>query len=129
PKPPVPESIVSERARARGKMRNIVVPESLANLHPAVSLWIREDRREQKLDHPWKVAPRDGTDLGKRRLRICSALFKAVERLGYTIISEGRGFGCVDISNGRTSLQLWLGERIKQIRKAVTAEDRADGGY
>jgi hypothetical protein len=125
PPPPVPESVAVKIEQAKQAAKPVSVPATLSNLHRIVAGWIEEQKRRS--DGPrfsWTVPglPMDDNDLGKRRLRIFSALLKAIEASGYALKCER--YREVQIQSGAMVIELILEEHVKQIRRLITDEDR-----
>src|SRR5690606_16199588 len=62
-------------------------------------------------------------------LLVCSRMFKACERLGWKIIPGENRFWGVTLVQGKDKLILELRERLAQVKKLLTAEQRASPFY
>jgi hypothetical protein len=87
PPPPVPATVQQKIEAAWQAGKPVSVPTTLAHAHRIVAAWLEESHRQwQQSRHDpylWRLhKPVDQSDLEKRRLRILSALFKALEELG-----------------------------------------------
>ncbi|MCB1380914.1 MAG: hypothetical protein KDK89_21480 [Alphaproteobacteria bacterium] len=132
--PPIPESVTGKIDGERNSGKPVKVPATLANPHRIIDSWTQESRREarQARHDPWMsrlYTPIDGTPLDKRRLRILSALFKALEARGYRLIFGESYRRQVHIALGDEKLELLLNERIQQLRHKLTDEEKAKLGY
>lgn len=130
PKPAEPATLPEAdeaAAIAAAKASGIAVPQALDELHPRVTAWITEHRRDQKereqesrrhrRDAWW--SPRLLSDLTDRdfyRFRVTSAVFKAVEKAGgrieaspitgrVTFQVSGRNVDCSIVEKLRKSLK------------------------
>lgn len=130
PPPPPPQSVQEKIEAAKQLGKPVTVPKTLSNPHRIVQAWLDEDRRERQAnrhDPYWSGlhTPVDKTDLDKRRLRILSALFKALEGRGYKLITDSNRYvRQVQIEHDREKFVVSLEERIKQVRRQLTDEDR-----
>jgi hypothetical protein len=85
PPPPVPPTVQEKVEKERREAMPIAVFATLSSPHRIIAAWLEHDRRErrERRHDQWfstRQEPIDGTDLAKRRLRILSALFKALEK-------------------------------------------------
>lgn len=131
---PVPASVREATENERKADKPITVPATLSNPHRIVGAWLQDDRekrRESRYD-PWRrnlYKAIDATDLDKRRLRILSALFKALEARGYKLIVDQYSRRGVEVVLGDEKVDLQLSERIQQIRRKLTEEEKTKRGY
>ncbi len=127
-----PEMAENLRA-ASTKASEITVPATLHRPHWAIAAWITKHEREiaaAKRDRPiWGTAsgPKPFTPLERRRQRFLNTLFKEVERLGYKIKGEAP-YG-VSLETGQNKIEFTLRERIRQIRRPLTDEEKAKSYY
>jgi hypothetical protein len=134
PPPPVPASVQAKIDNEKSSGKPVVVAATLSNPHRIVAGWLQDDRKK-RLDarhQPWLRDTHkaiDGTDLDKRRLRILSALFKALEDRGYTLLVEGYLRQDIKVSLDHDNFELSLEERIQQVRRELTEHEKADHGY
>lgn len=135
PPPPVPDSVHERTEAERRVSKPITVPKTLSNPHRVVAAWLEEDRREIRANRHDRFFSGlhksiDKTDLDKRRLRILSALFKALEARGYKlIVDDNRYSRAVEIGHGEERLSISLAERIRQVRRQLTEKEKAERGY
>jgi hypothetical protein len=134
PPSPVPESVQQAIDAERRSGKPVTVPTTLSNPHRIIDAWIQESRREMRAARhdPWMSnwrKPIDGTPLEKRRLRILSALFKALEARGYKLITGESYRRQVQIALGHEKLEVHLDESIRQVRRRLTDEEKAKLGY
>lgn len=139
PEPSVPAPIsVSVREKidaAKQAGKPVIVPATLAHPHRILAAWLQEDRRQwqQRRHDPhlgrWHK-PIDKTDLDKRRLRILSALFKALEERGYKLIVDSSHYAReVQIELGNEKISVKLEERIRQVRRQLTEKEKAERSF
>lgn len=126
PPQPAPESVTARIEQAKQAAKPVSIPATLSNLHRIVAGWVEEQKRHRRSDHrfSWTIPglPMDDSELGKRRLRVLSALLKAIEASGYILKCER--YREVQVQSGTMTIDLILEERIKQIRRLITDEDR-----
>lgn len=136
PAPPPPPASVQEKIEAAKQSgKPVTVPKTLSSPHRIVQSWLDEDRRERQARRHdpyfgnWHK-PVDKTDLDKRRLRILSAMFKALEERGYKLVADSNRYvRQVQIEQGHEKFTISLEERIRQVRRELTKEDRAKGYF
>jgi hypothetical protein len=135
PPPPVPQSVVEKIESEQKAAKPITVPATLSSPHRIVAAWIQQDRREIRAHHhdPFLARPHkpiDKTDLDKRRLRILSALFKVIEGRGYKlVVDDNRYRQLVEIAAGDEKLAINVHERVRQVRRYFSDEEKAKRGY
>ncbi len=134
PAPPVPASVQGKIEAERRSGKPVTVPKTLSSLHRIVDGWVQDSRREQREARydAWSralYAPIDKTDLDKRRLRILSALFKALEAREYKLNAGESYRRAVQIGLGHEKLEVTLEERVRQVRRQLTDEEKARYGY
>lgn len=132
PPPPAPASVQEKIEAERREAMPIAVFATLSSPHHIIAAWLEQDRRErrERRHDSWFTSrhkPIDGSELAKRRLRILSAVFKALERRGYKLVAdESRYAHQVHIVANEEKLSIGLEERIRQVRRQLTDEDRAN---
>lgn len=132
--PPIPASVQEKIDTERSLGKQVPVPKTLSNPHRIVATWLQDDRRkrrESRYDR-WSsnlYKPIDGTDLDKRRLRILSALYKALEVRDYKLVVNEFYIQNVQIEHRNEKLELHLGERIKQVRRQLTDKEKVERRY
>lgn len=132
--PPVPATVQEKIDTERLSGKPITVPKTLSKPHRIIDNWLQDNRRTRRESRhdPWLRnlhKPIDGTELEKRRLRILSALFRALEARGYELTANEFHHHGVQIALGHSELQVQLEERIRQVRRRLTDEDREKGRY
>ena len=88
--PELEEALVAARRHTAG----LTVPDHLPRPHPIVAGWIRERRTRREDARRWHAGgplPADFTVIERRRHRILSTLFIAVEKHGCTAKVDDRG--------------------------------------
>lgn len=130
PPPPVPASVQEKIEAERQSGKPVIVPKTFSSLHRIVDGWVQDSRREARHD-AWSrgLTPIDNTDLDKRRLRILSALFKALEARGYKLNAGESYRRAVQIGIGHEKLEVTLEEPIRQVRRSLTDEEKGWYGY
>jgi hypothetical protein len=101
-----------------------------AHPHKIVAGWIEERRRwrEQAKRDPWfggRSLPADFTAMERRRHRILSALFIALEQHGYTAKVDECGKTFVEID--REPAVFTLKEKCRQVRRPLTDDEKKAG--
>jgi len=134
PAPPAPqlskELEEALTAAARRFTAGLTVPERLLRPHPIIASWIEERRRrrEEAKRDPWyrrDLALPDFEPIQRRRHRILSALFTALEQHGYAAKVDPRGAPYVEID--REPAQFTLKEKYRQVRRPLTDEEKRQG--
>lgn len=133
PTPPAqPVSVLEKIQNARKQSKPIVVPSRLSNPHPIIERWLKEDKEEQRRhrhDSWFAHHAIDKTELDKRRLRILSTMLRALEERGYKLTTSGYRSHTIQIGMGADRLEIDLAERIQQVRRKITEEDRKKRSY
>ena len=132
--PPVPATVQEKIDSERSLGKPITVPKTLSNPHRIVASWLQDDRRKRRESRHdrWLSSlhkPIDRTDLDKRRLRVLSALYKALEARGYKLVVGESYVRDVQVAHGDEKLELHLNERIRQVRRQLTEEEKAERRY
>lgn len=130
---PVPASVQEKIENERKSGKPVIVPATLSSPHRIIAGWLQDDRRERRESRhePWLRSlhkPIDGTDLDKRRLRILSALLKALEARGYQLIVGQYRQREVEVAFGEDKVEVQLEERIQQVRRQLTEKEKIDRG-
>ena len=133
PPPPVPASVQEKIEAERQSGKPIVVPKTLSGLYRIVDGWVQDSRRKQReaRHDAWSrdlYTPIDKTDLDKRRLRILSALFKALDARDYKLNAGESYHRAVQIGLGHEKLEVTLEERIRHVRRPLTDEEKGRYG-
>ncbi|MET3159996.1 hypothetical protein [Bradyrhizobium diazoefficiens] len=123
----MPSELESELTAARKLTASVTVPGKLHHPHQIVAGWIeeRQREREQAKRYSWGRAgyvPPDFTAMERRRHRLLSTLFIALERHGYTAKVDERGRPAVEIA--RQVAALIIKEKYRQVRQPLTEEEK-----
>jgi hypothetical protein len=111
----------------------LLVPETLRSPHRIVERWLKDAEDDAKR---WRASginlgggTRYGSPLEKRRLRILSALFRALEGRGFVL--EPNKYRLTEISArfGQDTVQFTLTERIRQQRRRLTEAEKTARSY
>jgi hypothetical protein len=121
----------AERLRtARAEAVGIAVPATLRRPHPAIAAWIARHEIGIAADHRDRLGWGHGlrtkpfTPLERRQQRILNTLFKEAEKLGCKI--SGEAPHQISIESGRNKIEFTLREWIKQFRRPLSDEEKAD---
>lgn len=130
PPPQMPSELEEGLAAARRLTAGLRVPGKLNHPHRLVAGWIeeRQREREQAKAHSWGrggYVPPDFTAMERRRHRLLSALFIALEKHGYTAKVDERGRPAVEIA--KQSSALIIKEKYRQVRQTLTEEEKKRG--
>jgi hypothetical protein len=132
---PISASVREKIDAAKQAGKPVTVPATLANPHRVVAAWLQEDHRQslQRRHDPhfgrWHK-PIDKTDLDKRRLRILSTLFKALEERSYKLIVDSSQYVReVQVALGNDKFSIKLEERIRQVRRQLTEKEKAERSF
>ncbi|MBA2780599.1 hypothetical protein [Billgrantia kenyensis] len=120
-------------ARPKQKKRGVrsgpdlEVPAKLGRAHPIISGWQEEHKRqtEEAKKYRWGgvgFAPAPLTAMDRRRYRILSTLFKAIEKVGGKAIEEERKATAIEIEGEKIPFQ--LREKQKQVRRPLTESEK-----
>jgi hypothetical protein len=133
PVPKVDPAVAEQLEIARAKAADVVVPGSLRRPHPMIATWLAEHARkeaEARRDRSIRGAaykPEPFTDLDRRQQRILDTLFKAVEKRGFAV--KGRAPYQLWLETGKERLDFSLRERMKQVKRPLTEEEKNRGFY
>jgi len=103
----------------------IDVPKTLSNLHPLLRPWLEGNRGHEvsSFPHtPQRVSGRDGK-VERHRLRILSALFRALEKRGHQVVANPQNPLDIDLVVDGERIEFSLSERQKQFKEELTAEE------
>jgi hypothetical protein len=130
PRAPELDTETAEALRAAStKTANIAVSASLHRPHWAIAAWITQHERDiaaaRRDGSYWRseFGPKPFTPLERRQQRFLSTLFKEVEKLGYKV--KGDAPYNLSLETGRNEIEIALRERIKQVRRPLTDEEKA----
>jgi hypothetical protein len=129
PEQPAPLSdearVAIEEEKGRPK---IVVPQNPAKAHPFVRAWLEQERQQRatwgRLRGPDRADPARKT-IEDRRLRILSALFRALETRNYLVKAGSMGWRDMSATFKEDVIPFELTERIRQYRMTLTEDERA----
>jgi hypothetical protein len=130
PPPQMPSELEDGLVTARRLTAGLRVPGKLHQPHRIIAGWIeeRQREREQAKRHSWGrggYVPPDFTAMERRRHRLLSTLFIALEKHGYTAKAEERARPAVEIA--RQVAALILKEKYRQVRQPLTEEEKRRG--
>ena len=114
---------------ASAKTSGITVPATLRRPHPAIAVWIAKHEREiaaarrDRSMYGSAFQPKPFGSLERRQHRILSTLFKEAAKLGYKV--NGEGLHDLSLEIDRNKVEFTLRERIKQVRRPLTDEEKA----
>jgi hypothetical protein len=121
--------VVAALAAARAAKPPIAVNERLAQPHAIIAKWLadherrtREARAERDSWRRGLIMPTPFTDVDRRRHRVLDALLKSLERDGISLSDEGRWQ--LTATRGGDAIEFQLRERLKQVRRAPTADEK-----
>ncbi|MBR0850724.1 hypothetical protein JQ543_23485 [Bradyrhizobium diazoefficiens] len=130
PPPQMPSELKDGLAAARRLTAGLRVPSKLHHPHQVVAGWIEERQRsrDQAKAHSWgrgDYVPPDFTAMERRRHRLLSTLFIALEKHGYAAKVDERGRPAVEIA--RQPSTLIIKEKYRQVRQPLTEEEKKRG--
>jgi hypothetical protein len=121
--------IETQIAAAREAHAGLVVPAQLTRPHPIIAESLAEHRRKtqgakRERDPSMRrlMQPKEFTDSDHRQHRFLDTLFKALERLGFSIKSEQYQPVYLEVQKERVDFQ--LREKQKQARRPLTEEEK-----
>jgi hypothetical protein len=120
--PEVQEKIAKESSEEW----RIAVPKRLSNLHYLLRPWREGDRTRERSSPPYEHLhrpPSRDANVERRRLRILSALFHALEKRGHQIIANPQNPLDLDLVVDGERIEFSLSERQKQIKEELTSEE------
>lgn len=110
------------------ELKPLNVPATLRNPHSLIARWLEADRRDRELwDHVGRHGYRspDTPPMEKCRLRVLSALFKALEAHGFTA-EQGTYRRDLWVRIGQDKVLLSVEERIRQRRYKLSDKEKAE---
>ncbi len=112
-------------ARESTEEWRITVLNRLSNLHPALQAWLKENRlHESRLSpHDHSRSHRRYARIERRRLRILSALFDALEKRGHQVAANPQNPDDVALVVDGEKIEFSLTQRQKQLRENLTPEE------
>ncbi len=128
--PALPPEVVEAMAREATPERKITVPKDLSHPHAIVRARLEEWRRPQQTpvgSPPEAIPPRlRMTEPERRRLRILSALCKALDARGHKVEVDPKDHHNLTMVIGGEKVEVRLTHRQKQTTRPLTAEEKAD---
>ncbi len=128
--PALPPDVVEEIAKEFTAERKITVPKDLSHSHPIVRALLEagQGQAQHGATVPHGVAlPRQRvTASERRRMRILSALFKALEARGHKVVADPEDHHRPAVMVGQDKVEFTLTFRQRQIRVALSAEEKAE---
>lgn len=129
----IPEPIQQAMAQEKLNHNEIKVSKALHNPHPIVKSWIKsaEDERERNKRYPNFNWGEPITALDRRKWRLCSSLFGALEKRGFKIseiVERGRPKQVLIEFDG-DNISYDMSEYIRQYRRELTEEEKKDRLY
>jgi hypothetical protein len=118
----LPEQVRAEVTAVLENRDQIQVPETLRSPHPIVKRWLEQKRERWKVDQlsgRRSEPPLDETE--RRKLRILSAIFSEIEKLGHAVKETG---GEVYFEIGGQRLDYKVSEHYRQIQIQLSDEER-----
>lgn len=107
-------------------MPSVAVPARPHNPHPLIARWLGDEKRACCSPiFPRTRHSRYADPLEKRRLRLLNAIFQALEASGFKIKSEPQTPAKFQVTLDGNTVRSLVVERIRQVRRALTAEDHA----
>ena len=129
PPPTLPQELADGLAAARALTADLAVPKRLPRPHPIVAAWIDERERLRTRRYPgsdYGYVPPDFSPIERRRHRILSVLFTALERHGgYTAKVDARGGMLVEVDGEPAHFS--INEKYRQVRRPLTDEEKQRG--
>ena len=135
PEPPtieLPEAVQEKIKKIAAASPTFAVPKTLTNAHPIIAAWLEDERRTATRRRQWgepdfsAIFKKADPALEKRRWRILSALFKALERHGFKVATEQGRLHEVSVSVGQERIGFRLFERVRQYRVELTEKEKKD---
>ncbi len=127
--PALPPDVVEEMAREASPERKIAVPKDLSHPHAIVRAWLEEWRRQRQAltSSPPGVAlpPQRLTKSERRRLRILSALCKALDARDYRVAADPNDRHNLTVMVGGEKVEFRLAHRQRQVKRPLSAEEKA----
>ena len=101
------------------------------NPHPIIAAWVESDRQEEERARKEKRQPyikNEDTAIGRRKLRICNALFRAADARGYALSYQGYFLSAVSFTIDGRDVQWWLREETRPRRVPLSKTEINDPG-
>ncbi len=124
PQPPdLPPEVVEQIARESAPEWKIRVPKTLSNLRPIIHAWSEDDRRRaMNVQGGFHGLPslQRRTKTERRRLRILSTLFKALEKRGHKVVADPTSVRHVVLIVEGENIEFTLSQRQRQFEEPPT---------
>lgn len=125
--PPRLPSEIEEQIAAESALEwTIMVPKGLSNPHRVVQAWLEDERRRKQTAPSWPygLSSRRRSEPERRRLRILSTLFRALEKRGHKVTADpGHLHNVWAVINGE-KVEFTLNQRQRKFRIELTPEER-----
>lgn len=123
-----PDPLLAFYTEQLSEIGKISVAKTLANPHPIIAAWLKEDEQQRAANARW--GPTYGlfklTSLDRRRLRLLSALWKALEARGVRIECR-RGARIVSLRHEQDEVSFEIREYVQQKRRPLNEEELRQG--
>lgn len=125
-----PDPYVELYNRLLKEIGSVSVGKQLRNPHPLIAGWLKREESDARIARISTLGrsfyrPRFKSSLERRRLRILDALLKELENKGCTVSQTDEWKEALEIHLGRDSVEFTLSERVRQVRRRLTDEERA----
>jgi hypothetical protein len=128
--PPLPPEVVEEMAKESTPDRKIVVPKDLSRSHPIVRALLEAGQGEAQHGaigpHGVTLPRRRVTTSERRRMRIVSALLKALEARGHKVVADPEDHRHLAVMVGQDKVEFTLTFRQRQIRVPLSPQEKAE---
>ncbi len=104
----------------------IAIPKTLSNLHPILRTWLKGNRNRREASPPPHENPHQSprnAKIERRRLRILSALFRALEKRGHQVVANPQNPYDVTLIVDGERVEFSVTQRQKQFREELTPEE------
>ena len=117
-----------------GELGAIEPRKQLRKPHPIIAGWLKEEeavcqRARNSIYGGGYFVAKHATSLGRRRLRILDVILRELERRGCTIEIDNRREENLSFRLGHDRVEFTVSERIRQIRRRLTDEEKAERSY
>ncbi len=128
--PALPSDVMEEMAKESTPERKIAVPKVLSHSHPIIRAWLEGGHRPAQAGafapHGVVLPPQRITQSERRRLRVLSALFKALEIRGHKIVADLKDRHDLAVMVGQDKVEFKLTFRQRQIREPLSPQEKAE---
>lgn len=131
PKVELPPDVQRRIKKVNAPSRKIVVRKTLSNPHPIVGAWIGAGREEQMRNSRFphlnlSALKRESAEMRNRRYCILSALFKGLDKHGFSVKATPGNIHAVAVVADGEEIDFSLAERERQYRRELTKEEKID---